>query len=352
MAARYSRVERKVWRDEKFRKLTPRARMLWLYLLTCDAHGGFPGLFLLRLSSAAEDLSGDGFAWSVEQIRASFAEAEKLEMVRRDEPTGVVWLPNALRKHDRMSVSNAKGWRSAWAELPDCELTRAAFRAAIDALNDEETPGPLVDAFSAKAPSWWVTEGGSRGGRGGHVGAGTPPAGGIELGTGTGTGTGTEAAGEPPAAKPGLAEAVEELSVGRDLYRTAYVSDDSVRATAVRICNAIANEPKASRHSVRDIVRDAVTRARKDKGNRPAMPDEAVLAAAEENATRWILGDIRSGKRVARDVKGASVGDDFDSDEVAKMEQLERETDVGRAKRRGGESTGPALFAVPKLGAA
>ena len=53
MAARYSKVERRIWRDERFRKLPERGKLLWLYLLTNDSQDAFPGLFVFRLTTPA-----------------------------------------------------------------------------------------------------------------------------------------------------------------------------------------------------------------------------------------------------------------------------------------------------------
>ena len=154
MAARYSRVERKFWRDEKVRQLSDQARTLMLYLLTCDANCGFPGLFLLRLSAVAEDLE-----WSVDTVRLRFSEIARLGMARRDDVASVVWLPNAIKKQvDELSTNNARGWRRAWAELPDCHIVRAAFVATVDAMraHDDATKGAVLAAeFAKRSPAWF-----------------------------------------------------------------------------------------------------------------------------------------------------------------------------------------------------
>lgn len=153
MAAKYSKVERKVWRDEKFRELSappPNARDMWLYLLTCDSQDAFPGLYVLRLAVAADDLQ-----WSVEDVRRVLAEIPS-SMVRWDERTSVVWLPNAIRRRvDEVGTNpkNAKGWRNAWDEVPACDLAREAFQVAAAALT--EVGGEATGrAFAARPPSW------------------------------------------------------------------------------------------------------------------------------------------------------------------------------------------------------
>lgn len=310
MAARYSKVERRVHRDEKVRKLShgpPNARELWMYLLTCDAHGGFPGLFLLRLSTIADDLQ-----WPLEAIPELFAEIERAGMLRRDPETSVVWLPRAVAKHaEKLSPANAKGWRNAWEELPDGPVTREAFRAAVAALEAYEDPAKapeLVRAFLGRAPEWWgaraPVEGPKRPPAGGHGAPSCTPRGPVELGQGEDREKDRERRGAPreggPASpSPELVPIIEELNVGRDLYRPAYVSDEAIADAASRMLRAIRVEPKAKAHDVCALVRDAVVAARSEKTKRPAMTDEGALAKVEEALVKWILGDIRSGRRVA-----------------------------------------------------
>lgn len=331
MAARYSKVERRVWRDEKFRKLSADGRLLWLYLLTCDAHGGFPGLFLLRLSTAAEDLD-----WDVAKVREELGCIEAAGMLQRDEATSVVWLPRAVAKHaEKLSPANAKGWRNAWEELPDGLVTRAAFTAAVAALRSYEDSAKapeLVRVFVGRAPEWWGARGPQEAPKsppaGGHEAPSNPPRGPVELGQGQGEGQGEEGAPQeaptstPPLAElsPEVAEVVEELQVGRDLYRPAYVSDQALADSAARILRAIRFEPKAKGHDRAAIVRDAVTGARRAKSKRPAMTDEEAFATVEDNATRWILGDIRIGKRIVA-ASSSAASDRRSFDQIRREDQ-------------------------------
>lgn len=158
MAARYSKVERRVWRDDKVRSLsrsTPNARELWLYLLTCDSQDAFPGLYLMRPAVAADDLG-----WERADIVRLMAEIVRVGIAKYDEATSVVWLPNAPRKRVeelRNNPKNARGWRNAWDEMPECDLTREAFAAAVEALTDfadGDPNAPTVRAFAARPPRW------------------------------------------------------------------------------------------------------------------------------------------------------------------------------------------------------
>lgn len=159
MAAKWSRVERKVHRDEKVRKLSkppPNARDLWMYLLTCDSQTAFPGLYVLRVTTAADDLE-----WPVDDTKRMLDEVIAAGLAMFDPVTAVVWLPNAVRKRgdEALSKNTAKGWRNAWDELPACDLTRRAWLAAIDSIveaaEEAETDAQAaIKAFSARPPSW------------------------------------------------------------------------------------------------------------------------------------------------------------------------------------------------------
>ena len=90
---RYSRVSRRMWRDEKFRGLSspkPCARYLWMFLLTGPHCTAIPGLFVLGEASMGEELG-----WSASATRSAMEEIERAGLIRVDRSTRLVWLPNA-----------------------------------------------------------------------------------------------------------------------------------------------------------------------------------------------------------------------------------------------------------------
>jgi len=120
----YSRVERRMWRDEKFRALSapaPNAQTLWQYLLTGPHNTPIPGLFVLGMATIADELN-----WSLEATKACFQEITAAGMARFDQATRLVWLPNALRSNKPGNPNVVVGWREEWALLPDCALKREA----------------------------------------------------------------------------------------------------------------------------------------------------------------------------------------------------------------------------------
>ena len=162
MSARtkFSNVERRIWRDERVRLLTAAERDVWFYLLTCDSQGSFPGLYVLRLSTAAEDLSTIDHPWTAGEVRDAIAKIESLGMAHYDDHTNVVWLPKSVEKHvEGLGPKNVKGWRNAWNEVPDCELARRAFVAAVAAIRTEGEADPkkstCLSQFVERAPKWF-----------------------------------------------------------------------------------------------------------------------------------------------------------------------------------------------------
>lgn len=121
---RYSRISRRMWRDEKFRSLTgpkPNARDLWIFLLTGPHCTSIPGLFVLGEASMAEELD-----WPLPGTRVALEELEKAGMVQVDRKTRLVWIPKAILHNKPSNQNMVTGWRLPWAELPDCQLKREA----------------------------------------------------------------------------------------------------------------------------------------------------------------------------------------------------------------------------------
>jgi hypothetical protein len=122
---RYSKVTRRLWGDRDFRDLSappPSARELWLYLLTCPEQTAVPGIF-----RAFEGGISDALGWPLEGFREAFSELVAKGFVRADWKAGVVVLPKAFRHNQPESPNHVLGWRSAWEEIPECDLKTEYF---------------------------------------------------------------------------------------------------------------------------------------------------------------------------------------------------------------------------------
>ena len=69
MAAKYRKVDPRVWNDEKFRQLSPDDKLVALYCLTCDQTNRI-GLFVFSVGKAAEDigLAPDDFTGRFDRV--------------------------------------------------------------------------------------------------------------------------------------------------------------------------------------------------------------------------------------------------------------------------------------------
>lgn len=149
---RYSRVSRRMWRDEKFRALSapkPNARDLWLFLLTGPHCTAIPGLFVLGEASMAEELG-----WPLAATRAAFDEIVRAGMLRVDRGARLVWLPNALTHNPPASPNVVVSWRGPWSELPECALrieARDALRAGLSEMGPSFADSFAIALGEAKA---------------------------------------------------------------------------------------------------------------------------------------------------------------------------------------------------------
>jgi hypothetical protein len=124
---RYSKIERRMWGDGKFRKLSrpqPNARDLWIFLLTGPHQSAVPGLFVLGEASMAEALE-----WPLAATKRGLAEILGAGMAKFDRVTRLLWLPNALKHNPPENFNVVVGWRSEWELLPECALLTEATRA-------------------------------------------------------------------------------------------------------------------------------------------------------------------------------------------------------------------------------
>lgn len=126
--ATYSKIERRMWGDRKFRGLSaapPNAQTIWLYLLTGPHCTCVPGL----LDLTVEAIAGK-HRWPVEETRACFDEILAAGMAIEDREAGVILIPNALELNPPQSVNVVKAWGPVLAELPECDLVDRWISAA------------------------------------------------------------------------------------------------------------------------------------------------------------------------------------------------------------------------------
>lgn len=118
-----------MWGDAKFRSLSapkPNARDLWIFLLTGPHNTAVPGLFALGEAAMAEAMG-----WPLAATKACLAEILGKGMMKMDQGTRLVWLPNALRHNAPENPNVVQGWKLPWSELPECGLKDEAREALL-----------------------------------------------------------------------------------------------------------------------------------------------------------------------------------------------------------------------------
>jgi hypothetical protein len=137
--SRYSKVARRIFADEKFRKLSapqPNGQSLFMWLLITDRLDCIPGLIPIGEAGAAEALrwpleaSPEALAKGFRKgFREAWSEVASLGMAEADWDAQLIWVPNAIRHNKPESPNVVRSWRDAWERMPECDLKRKAYRA-------------------------------------------------------------------------------------------------------------------------------------------------------------------------------------------------------------------------------
>lgn len=109
-----------MWGDSKFTALSkpqPNGQTLWVYLLTGPHTTALPGAFVAGEAHLAEALN-----WPLSPFRKVFTEVLAKGLVLADPKTRLIFIPKAVIHNTPESPNVVKAWRSAFDELPDCQL--------------------------------------------------------------------------------------------------------------------------------------------------------------------------------------------------------------------------------------
>lgn len=109
-----------IWGDAKFRCLSWRAKLLFIYLLTGSHTDGLPGLYAVGAAALAEALGQ-----TVEELLATFAELRSLGLALADWDARVVYQPNAIRHQPPNNPNHLASWMKMLRRIPECELKDA-----------------------------------------------------------------------------------------------------------------------------------------------------------------------------------------------------------------------------------
>lgn len=112
----YSKVERRIWRDEKVRPLSDDGKTCFLYLLT-SPHGNIMGMYVLSAGYGASDLN-----WSVERFSKAFQEVLAQGFISYDNATDLVLVKKYLVHNPIENPNQVTAALKMLAELPTSQL--------------------------------------------------------------------------------------------------------------------------------------------------------------------------------------------------------------------------------------
>lgn len=121
----YTKIDDKIWDDEKFRQLTSLAKLLWYWLLG-NPTGSFIGLYILRPSIAMEHIGCEP-----KDFDSYLEEIIRLDMAIYDPENRVILIKNKLRYSPIGGDKSLKGVINQLKKLPRTKLLYD-FRDLLD----------------------------------------------------------------------------------------------------------------------------------------------------------------------------------------------------------------------------
>lgn len=125
----YRKIDTRMWGDAKFCDLSPNAKFLWVYLLTCPESTPLPGLLVGGPAHFTEAME---LGWTTEAFLEVFRELYAKGMATACWKARLIWLPKAIKYNPPESPNVVLGWKKHWDKLPECELKNEAGRALRD----------------------------------------------------------------------------------------------------------------------------------------------------------------------------------------------------------------------------
>jgi hypothetical protein len=89
--ARFRKISSRIWNDGKFRALSDDAKLIFLLLLT-HPHMTALGAMRATVAGLAAELQ-----WAEKRFHRGFTEILERRMVRYNEGSSLIWLPNFLK---------------------------------------------------------------------------------------------------------------------------------------------------------------------------------------------------------------------------------------------------------------
>jgi hypothetical protein len=121
--ARYRKIDTRIWNDAKFREMSERAQLVFLFALT------HPNMTMLGAMRATIPGLAAEFGHDIPEkaFREAFREGLSKGMAKHDEKASLIWFPNFLKYNRPESPNVVKTWSEAFDMLPECAMKGQLF---------------------------------------------------------------------------------------------------------------------------------------------------------------------------------------------------------------------------------
>ena len=119
--ARYAKVHRSIWFDARFRSLTERGKLAFLFLLT------HPSMTMLGAMRATIPGLAAELEMPMKAFQEAFGEALAKGIVKYDLGASLLWFPNFLKYNRPESPNVVRSWPDAFELIPECGLKCELF---------------------------------------------------------------------------------------------------------------------------------------------------------------------------------------------------------------------------------
>ena len=133
----FTKVDERLWSDEKYRKLSDDGKLLFIYVLACS-HRNMIGLYLLPVQYGSYDLN-----WKEERFNKGLVELSDKSFIKYNFNTNIVYIKNFLKYNPLENPNQVKGAIKVLESIPtnaiDTELIKELERA------DKPFNKPLIE---------------------------------------------------------------------------------------------------------------------------------------------------------------------------------------------------------------
>jgi hypothetical protein len=119
--ARYAKVHRSIWLDARFRSLTERGKLVFLFLLT------HPGMTMLGAMRATIPGLAAELEMPIKAFQEAFRETLSRGIAKYDLNSSLLWFPNFLKYNKPESPNVVRAWPDAFELIPECSLKGHIF---------------------------------------------------------------------------------------------------------------------------------------------------------------------------------------------------------------------------------